>query len=95
MGTMMAGPNQIWQQRAGLLLLAGMVFKLVVAWSFPLGVDEAYAVAVARDFSCHSMTILRSGFGCRWPRHRYLVKVPWPTVFRLCCAGLEQARSCI
>ncbi len=48
---MMADPNQIWQQRAGLLLLAGMVFKLVVAWSFPLGVDEAYAVAVAREFS--------------------------------------------
>ena len=40
-----------WQRWAAILLGCGMAFKLVVAWSFPLGVDEAYAIAVAREFS--------------------------------------------
>lgn len=40
-----------WQRRAALLMALGMAFKIVVAWSFPLGVDEAYAIGAAREFS--------------------------------------------
>ena len=40
-----------WARRAGLLMALGMAFKIVVAGSFPLGVDEAYAIGAAREFS--------------------------------------------
>ncbi len=40
-----------WQRRAAILMALGMAFKVLVAWSFPLGVDEAYAIGAAREFS--------------------------------------------
>ncbi|MFT4619458.1 MAG: 4-amino-4-deoxy-L-arabinose transferase-like glycosyltransferase [Sulfitobacter sp.] len=40
-----------WQRRAAILMALGMAFKIAVAWSFPLGVDEAYAIGAAREFS--------------------------------------------
>ncbi|MCC6008678.1 MAG: glycosyltransferase family 39 protein [Rhodobacteraceae bacterium] len=39
-----------WQGLAA-ILVASLVLRLVYAWLLPLGVDEAYAIAVARDFS--------------------------------------------
>lgn len=40
-----------WQIRAVALLVAVTLVKVLIAVTFPLGVDEAYAIAAARDFS--------------------------------------------
>ncbi len=44
------GPERARWRIAGLILLAGL-FRLLIAALLPLGVDEAYALAVAREFS--------------------------------------------
>ena len=40
-----------WQTRALVLLALATLAKTLIALTFPLGVDEAYAIAAARDFS--------------------------------------------
>ena len=40
-----------WTRRAALLLALGMVLKIAIAATFPLGVDEAYMIGAARQIS--------------------------------------------
>ena len=40
-----------WQARAVMLLVVVTGVKALIAMTFPLGVDEAYAIAAARDVS--------------------------------------------